>query len=225
MSLARVKTWSSGEVLTASDLNSEFDNLLSNALSLISPITGTLDLNGNEFVLDVDADTSITSDTDDRIDFRIGGTDGMFIGLASGNTGAFLHIDPGAFTATANTDIGLIRVGNTAAVTVPAGTTAVAAGLYIETPNWTATGTITASAALYIEGAATEGTDDFSIWADAGDVRFDDDILWLSGQTYAQRGVMAHANTDVRTYTFPDVSGTVGLIEDSNSILAVQVFS
>src|SRR3990167_5133341 len=196
MALSPLKTWIA-EVLTFNDLNAEFLNIYNNPVSLISPLTAAIDMNGFELILDADADTSITSDTDDRIDFRIGGTDGVFIGHATGNTGAFLHVDPGAFTATAATDIGLVRVGNTNAVTVPAGTTAVAAGVYLEIPNWTATGTITASATLYIEGAATEGTDDFSIWADAGDVRFDDDILWLSGQTYAQRGVMAHANTDV----------------------------
>jgi len=33
------------------------------------------DLNGNELVLDVDGDTSITADTDDQIDFKVGGTD------------------------------------------------------------------------------------------------------------------------------------------------------
>ena len=33
------------------------------------------DLNGNELVLDVDGDTSITADTDDQIDVKIGGTD------------------------------------------------------------------------------------------------------------------------------------------------------
>ena len=30
----------------------------------------TLDTNGNEIVLDADADTSITADTDDRIDLK-----------------------------------------------------------------------------------------------------------------------------------------------------------
>jgi len=75
MALSRVKTWSAGEVLTASDLNSEFNNVLNNALSLVSPFTGTIDLNGNEFILDSDADSSITADTDDRVDFRLGGTD------------------------------------------------------------------------------------------------------------------------------------------------------
>lgn len=62
-------------MLTASDLNAEYNNILNNALSLISPITGTLDLDGNELILDGDADTSITANTDDRIDFRLNGVD------------------------------------------------------------------------------------------------------------------------------------------------------
>lgn len=48
MALSRVKTWISGEVLTASDLNNEFNNLLNNALSLVSPLTGDLNFNGNK---------------------------------------------------------------------------------------------------------------------------------------------------------------------------------
>lgn len=79
MALGRVKTWIA-EVLTASDLNAEFNNLLNNALTLISPLTGTLDANGNEIILDADADTSITADTDDQIDFKIGGTDRTSVG-------------------------------------------------------------------------------------------------------------------------------------------------
>lgn len=35
----------------------------------------SLDLNGTELILDADADTSITADTDDQIDFRISGAD------------------------------------------------------------------------------------------------------------------------------------------------------
>jgi len=74
MGLARIKNWTD-EILTASDLNAEFNNLLNNALSLISPLTGALDCDGKELILDGDADTSITADTDDQIDFRIGGGD------------------------------------------------------------------------------------------------------------------------------------------------------
>ena len=36
---------------------------------------GAFDLDGNELILDADADTSITADTDDQIDFRIAGAD------------------------------------------------------------------------------------------------------------------------------------------------------
>ena len=34
-----------------------------------------IDLNGTELILDADADTSITADTDDTIHFKIGGND------------------------------------------------------------------------------------------------------------------------------------------------------
>lgn len=42
MSLARVKVWNPGDVLTAADLNSEFNNVLNNPISLISPSTGAI---------------------------------------------------------------------------------------------------------------------------------------------------------------------------------------
>jgi len=46
----------------------------------------TIDIQGNELVLDADADTSIHADTDDQIDFKTGGTDRMTID-ASGRLG------------------------------------------------------------------------------------------------------------------------------------------
>ena len=48
MAISRVKTWISGEVLTASDLNAEFNNILNNALSLLSPLTGDLNFNNKQ---------------------------------------------------------------------------------------------------------------------------------------------------------------------------------
>ena len=45
--------------------------------ALVTP--STLDVNGNELILDADADTSITADTDDQIDFKTGGTDAATI--------------------------------------------------------------------------------------------------------------------------------------------------
>jgi len=75
MSLSRVKTWSAGEVLTAADLNAEFNNILNNPVDLWSPAAKAVDMNGFEVILDADADTSITSDTDDQVDLKVGGTD------------------------------------------------------------------------------------------------------------------------------------------------------
>ena len=45
-------------------------------------ISGTLDMDGTELILDADGDTSITADTDDRIDFRFGGTDSVHMDVS-----------------------------------------------------------------------------------------------------------------------------------------------
>jgi len=59
--------------------------------NLVTP--GTLDVNGQELILDADADTSITADTDDQIDFKTGGTDRMHV-VSSG------HLSVGASSIT-----------------------------------------------------------------------------------------------------------------------------
>lgn len=50
MALSRVHNWISGEVLSASDLNAEFNNLIDNAGSLITPLTQNLDFDGFSLV-------------------------------------------------------------------------------------------------------------------------------------------------------------------------------
>ena len=42
-------------------------------------VTGNVDMNGGEVILDADADTSITADTDDQIDLKVGGTDTIVV--------------------------------------------------------------------------------------------------------------------------------------------------
>ena len=44
------------------------------------------DLNGVELILDVDGDTSITADTDDRIDFKLGNVEHISFNNSSGDT-------------------------------------------------------------------------------------------------------------------------------------------
>ncbi len=125
------------DAYTKSTADSRFLNVAGDTMS------GALDLNGLELVLDADADTSITADTDDQIDIKIAGADdfqftantftaqsgssivvpdgGLTFGsTAITSTGAELNILDGVTTTTA--ELNLID-GGTAR-----GTTAVASG-------------------------------------------------------------------------------------------------
>ena len=58
------------------DLGTPSDSTVTSAKlsgNLVTP--GTLDVNGQELILDADADTSITADTDDQIDIKVAGAD------------------------------------------------------------------------------------------------------------------------------------------------------
>jgi len=75
----------------------------------------TLDMNGLELVLDADGDTSITADTDDRIDFKIGGTNELAVTGSTLRPGSDLSIGLGTSSVRfANAFIDNIKIdGNT----------------------------------------------------------------------------------------------------------------
>ena len=64
--------------------NSIADSAISS--SKLKDFAAAVDLNGVELVLDADADTSITADTDDRIDFKIAGVEHFSFSNSSGDT-------------------------------------------------------------------------------------------------------------------------------------------
>ena len=64
--------------------NSIADEAISS--SKLKDFSAAVDLNGVELVLDADADTSITADTDDRIDFKIAGVEHFSFSNSSGDT-------------------------------------------------------------------------------------------------------------------------------------------
>ena len=66
------------------------------------------DLNGEQLILDADADTTITADTDDQIDIRIAGADDfrMTANTLSVLSGTTLNIDSGATIANSGTATG-----------------------------------------------------------------------------------------------------------------------
>jgi hypothetical protein len=64
--------------------------------NIVTP--GTLDVNGQEFILDANANTSITADTDDQIDIKIAGADDFRFTANNFNilSGSTLTVDSGA---------------------------------------------------------------------------------------------------------------------------------
>jgi hypothetical protein len=144
-------------------------------------MTGALDLNGQVIELDADADTKIGATADDRIDITVGNSITERIGHDSTNTSAFHLVAPAALTAQANTAYAHVNVAPAGAVTVPSGTTAVVSSLEVNEPNITATGTVTAAASLYVSGAPSEGSSNYALWVDAGNVKFDADLTLGAG--------------------------------------------
>ena len=71
-----------------------------------------LDVNGVEFILDLDGDTSLTADTDDEIDIKVGGTDRSTI-KATG----FHNIDSIKFVAGTSDDMQMYHDGSNSYIT------------------------------------------------------------------------------------------------------------
>jgi hypothetical protein len=79
MAVTAAKTFIGGEVLTASDLNTLNTNILNQQNDLANPRLKQLDMDRHKLVLDEDGDTSITADTNDQIDFEVGGSDVLVV--------------------------------------------------------------------------------------------------------------------------------------------------
>ena len=90
--------------------------------NLITP--GTLDVNGQELILDADADTSITADTDDTIDIKIAGADDFQFtaNTFTALSGSTIAIASGATIANSGTATGFSASTLDAATTVGDGT-------------------------------------------------------------------------------------------------------
>jgi hypothetical protein len=71
-----------------------------------------LDVNGVEFILDLDGDTSLTADTDDEIDIKVGGTDRSTI-KATG----FHNLDSIKFVAGTSDDMQIYHDGSNSYIT------------------------------------------------------------------------------------------------------------
>ena len=69
-------------------------------------IVTSLDMNGNELILDADADTSIHASSDDRVDFKVGGNDELVLTTAGLRPGTHLGLSLGTTSTRFNQIIG-----------------------------------------------------------------------------------------------------------------------
>lgn len=111
MALSRVTNWVSGQVLTASALNGEFDNILNNGADLIFPLTEAADLNGQVLqnlaagavgspglYFNSDSDTGLYRSAANNVDVAVGGNRGLNVATVTGASG-YLSVSHGAVTA------------------------------------------------------------------------------------------------------------------------------
>ena len=156
MALSRQKTWVSAEVLTASDLNAEFDNILNNPVSLLSPLVSGLDMDGQTLTIDSDADSTLRATADDLVALRLQGFDAfIFDGDVSTPvngltfTSSATGVAPNITAQGTDSNIGITLVPKgTGALTVTLGTGTVAV-------NGTGAGAIMTLTTT--EAGATEG--------------------------------------------------------------------
>jgi hypothetical protein len=184
MALSRVKVWTAEE-LTSSDLNAEFNNILNNATSLISPLTANLAAGG--FRLTGLSAGSVgsptlqpTGDTDTGIYFPGANQ----VGIAGGGT-AVLNIFGGQ--AAANTYLYGLYIAPVY-TEATSGTHPVESSLFVNTPTITGgVATATLGATVYIVGA-TAGTvtaANYALYVNAGNVRINDELFLGANQVSA----------------------------------------
>lgn len=138
MAISALKTWIAGEVLTASDLNGMNTNILNNALSLISPLTGNLNFNNNQATnmrLEVQTATQAAAQSG-RIYWQ--------------STEGTIHLDTGSLIGRAPALTG-IQQGRLVGITNPSGVSGATVYSQIELgANLTLTGTSLAAAAAVV---------------------------------------------------------------------------
>ncbi len=75
MAIPRIKVWSAGEVLTATDLNNEINNITTSIIAEPFVASQAIDVNGQLLILDANGDTLLDASTDNVIDVTIAGQD------------------------------------------------------------------------------------------------------------------------------------------------------
>lgn len=199
MALSAVKTFVGGEILYAADLNALNTNILNNALSLISPLTGNLDASSNDI-------TAI-----DELAF----TDAVANPSASGrvrrNGSALMWAIEDARTNTTT------RVLTAQATTSGAPAASIGVGMLFNAES----GDENPSNFGALDFIATDvgaGTEDTVLGVNLRVAGAALTEVWRLQATGAFRATTTHAITANRTYTFQDASDTVVMRDTTETL-------
>ena len=226
MSIARIKNWQAGEVLTANDLENEFNNLANNVLAEPIVLSQQLDANGQLILLDADGDTLLDASVNNTVDITIGGADDFRLtaNTFTALSGSSITLDAGALTVTDGQTTLADPDSRTNTVATPlivaaetSGTPAAGIGTGIlfkaesgdEAPS--SFGQVDFSASDV--GAGTEDTY-FRVWLRVAGAALTE--CWRWAATGAFKGIFTHANSADRTYTLRNFSYTIGAGEMYN---------
>ena len=177
----------------------------------IITINSLLDLDGQELVLDADADSTIHVSTDDQIDFKIGGTDVV----------TFTNSSSDFVITQAVQDKDIIFKGDDGGSAITALTLDMS-----EAGNASFNGTVTANAGVVVDNITIDGTEidlssgdltidvagDISLDADGGDIIFKDGGSTFGTLTNNSGTFLVNANTNITTragvHTFDNTDGS-----------------
>lgn len=210
MAISRVKNWINGETLTADDLNAEFNNILNNGTSLVSPVTAAFDFDGKAITLDAASVTQVISSTSVSWNFTSGNK-----GAAPTTSGSVER-----YSAQTYTDTGTAASGTATAHVFHA----IPAHLLTATNSNITT---TDAASFYIAGAPTAGanqtiTNGWALWVDAGAVRFDGNMT-VAGSAVTWSGNPTHSGNHTVTGTLAVNGGSNTLSKYSADAVAAAV--
>lgn len=142
---------------------------------------------------------------------------------------AFFSIVPAAFSSDAAVDIATLRVAP-AEITIPTGTTAVAASARFEEPRLAIdTGAaVTDAATVYIKDAPTEGSNNYALWVDSGATQLDG-TLTVEGAVTINNTLGGVTRLDVdnlrldgNTISSTDTNGNINITPDGTGLVALK---
>lgn len=207
------------------------------AIHLIANASGSLDLGSTSRFWRVGYMQAINSD-------------GTFLGIAGPRNGRYLAALGGvgdtAFVSTENgvNDVAALIVrpasiantaggtGDFAVVLVsggtslnPVGASSIGAGLRVGAPAKGGVGTFATMAALYVDGAPTGGTNNYALYVGGGTAisLLEGNLQFKSGTSFF--GTLDHAITANRTWTYPDIAGTLIVDAGSQTLSGQKTFT